>query len=320
MSTVPATVAIDLGTDSLAALVVTDHGRWLVPDPATGEPRWASAVHRDAQHILTAVRAQAQRQFGPLHRAVIAIPTGLTGAEPRRALVAAAEAAGFAAVELVLAAVGATWAPGSPVGVGETVLVHDLGATFEATVLRVGDDLPEVLATAAILDWPPDTAPTTAIDMTIACCRELLAAANAQWVLPVGGGARMPGLVPALEDALGRPVARLAEPELAVVRGIAQWWPRTGPRAVMARPAVDRMTPLVFTIPGGSARLLRWLVRPEEPYDAGAPLARVRLAGGALWDLTARSRGTLDQILIEGGAPVATGEWLALVRQDPAHR
>ena len=211
MSTVPATVAIDLGTDSLAALVVTDHGRWLVPDPATGEPRWASAVHRDAQHILTAVRAQAQRQFGPLHRAVIAIPTGLTGAEPRRALVAAAEAAGFAAVELVLAAVGAIWAPGSPVGVGETVLVHDLGATFEATVLRVGDDLPEVLATAAILDWPPDalgsvrrdgqrpegrtlgdTAPTTAIDMTIACCRELLAAANAQWVLPVGGGARMP--------------------------------------------------------------------------------------------------------------------------------
>jgi len=217
--------------------------------------------------------------------------------------------------------------------------VHDLGATFEATVLRVGDDLPEVLATAAILDWPRDaldsvrragqrpegrtlgdTAPTTAIDMTIACCRELLADANAQWVLPVGGGARMPGLVPALEDALGRPVARLPEPELAVVRGIAQWWPRTGPRAVMARPAVDRMTPLVFTIPGGSARLLRWLVRPEEPYDAGAPLARVRLAGGALWDLTARSRGTLDQILIEGGAPVATGEWLALVRQDPAHR
>ena len=82
----------------------------------------------------------------------------------------------------------------------------------------------------------------------------------------------------------------------------------------MARPSPDRMTPLVFTIPGGSAQLLRWLVQPEESYDEGAPLARIRLAGGALWDLTARTRGTLDQVLVAGGAPVSSGEWLALAR------
>jgi hypothetical protein len=316
--TVPATVVMDPGTASLAAMVVTEHGRWLVPDPATGEARWDSAIHPDAEHILAAVRTQAQRQFGPLHRAVIAIPSGLTA--PRRArLIGAADAAGFAAVELVLAAVGATWAPGSPVAVGDVVLVHDLGATFEATLLRVGDDLPEVLGSAAILDWPGDAGASAVVELSIACCRDLLDAHGrpaVAWVLPVGGGARVPGLMPALENALGRPVARLDEPELAVIRGIAQWLPRTGPRTVMARPAVDRMTPLVFTIPGGSARLLRWLVRPEESYDAGATLARVRLAGGALWDLTARSRGTLDQILIEGGSPVASGEWLAITRQD----
>jgi hypothetical protein len=168
-----------------------------------------------------------------------------------------------------------------------------------------------------------DTGASGAIELSIECSRDLLDAHGSPavaWVLPVGGGARMPGLEPALEHALGRPVARLDEPELAVVRGIAQWLPRTGPRTVMARPTVDRMTPLVFTIPGGAARLLRWLVRPEESYDVGATLARVRLAGGALWDLTARSRGTLDQILIEGGSLVTSGDWLAITRQDPVHR
>jgi hypothetical protein len=158
-----------------------------------------------------------------------------------------------------------------------------------------------------------------AIELTMASCRDLLARLALEhqqpdWVLPVGLGARTPRLRQALDRSLGIPVALVDEPELAVVRGAAQWLPRSGPRTVMARPSPERMVPLVFTIPGGSAQLLRWLVEPEQAYEVGAPLARVRLGSGAVWDLTARTRGTVDEVLVAGGRPIATGEWLALVR------
>jgi hypothetical protein len=86
-------------------------------------------------------------------------------------------------------------------------------------------------------------------------------------------------------------------------------------RGVVAVASTDRMVPLTFTIPGGSARLLRWLVAPTQPYQEGHPLARVRLAGGAVWELTARTGGTLEQMLVGDGAQISTGEWLALSRQ-----
>jgi molecular chaperone DnaK len=375
MRTLPPTVVIDFGPTSAAAVLVADalpgqaafeprsraaplrsadalpgQAAWLLPDPSTGQPRWPNGL-QPATELFAMMRGQAQRHAhatnaGSVDRAVITIPGSLTPGDPRRGrLIGAAEAAGFAAVELVLDAAGALWAPGSPVTVGDVVLVYDLGSTFEAVIARVGDDLPEVLAHASIQDWPPDAQPGSpaALELTMACCRDLLgnlgmsrptgppaersaAAASANvapnvaapaldWVLPVGGGARTPGLDQVLDRGLGPvPVAWLEEPELAVVRGTAHWLPRSGPRTVMARPAADRMTPLVFTFPGGSAQLLRWLVQPEESYDEGAPLARVRLAGGALWELTARTRGTLDQVLVDGEAPVSSGEWLALAR------
>ncbi len=132
----------------------------------------------------------------------------------------------------------------------------------------------------------------------------------------MGSGARTPGLEAALDSGLGIAVATVDEPELAIVRGAALWLPRSGPRSVMARPSPDRIVPLVFTIPGGSGQLLRWLVEPTQAYDAGAPVARVRLASGAVFDLTARTRGTLDDVLIAGGHPISTGDWLALVRPN----
>jgi hypothetical protein len=375
MRTLPPTLVIDFGTTSAAAVLVAEQvhveprsraaplrsadalsgqASWLLPDPSTGQPRWPNGL-QPASELFAVMRGQAQRRAhatnaGPVDRAVITIPGSVTPGDPRRGrLIGAAEAAGFTAVELVLDAAGALWAPGSPVTVGDVVLVYDLGATFEAVIARVGDDLPEVLAHASIQDWPVDAPPGSpaALELTMACCRDLLAGpgmprpagppaersgatrgpngmpsgmSNAgppalDRVLPVGGGARTPGLDQVLDRGIGPvPVAWLEEPELAVVRGTAHWLPRSGPRTVMARPAADRMTPLVFTIPGGSAQLLRWLVQPEESYDEGAPLARVRLAGGALWDLTARARGTLDQVLVDGGAPVSSGEWLALAR------
>jgi hypothetical protein len=83
---------------------------------------------------------------------------------------------------------------------------------------------------------------------------------------------------------------------------------------VPARTPVDRVLPLAFTIPGGSATLLRWLVSLAEEYEEGAALARVRLPSGALYDLAARAPGHLDAILAAPGTVIRTSDWVALTR------
>jgi hypothetical protein len=133
-------------------------------------------------------------------------------------------------------------------------------------------------------------------------------------VLPVGPGARIPGLTETLARTFGAPVHGLDDPESAVVRGAAAWLQRSGSRIVTAQVVAERTVPLSFAIPGGTATIIRWLVAPHEPYEPGTALARVRLSDGALWDLTARSGGTLDQCLVNDGGSVASGEWLALTR------
>jgi molecular chaperone DnaK len=155
------------------------------------------------------------------------------------------------------------------------------------------------------------------LDRTVHAARHLLArlhvpADRVATVLLTGGGARMPAVVEALSRAFGRPLRRVEEPELATVRGAARWLLHTGPRRVAALEAPGRVTPLAFEVPGGSARLLRWLVAPGAAYPAGRPLARVRLPDGALWDLTAAGGGTLGRMLVAEGADVAAGQWLAL--------
>lgn len=92
--------------------------------------------------------------------------------------------------------------------------------------------------------------------------------------------------------------------------GAGSWLPRT----VVAVASAEKLVPLAFTIPGGSAQLLRWLVPVTGSYDEGRALARVRLSHGAIWDLTARTSGTLEQILVADGVVVSSGEWLALSR------
>jgi hypothetical protein len=109
-------------------------------------------------------------------------------------------------------------------------------------------------------------------------------------------------------------VTTVEEPELAVIRGTAAWLPRSGTRRVPARGSDRRLVPLAYTIPGYTARLLRWLVEPRQPYEEGAVVARVRLATGAVWDLTVRTRGVLDEVLVPAGRDIRSGEWLALVR------
>ncbi|WJK34642.1 Hsp70 family protein [Solwaraspora sp. WMMA2065] len=155
------------------------------------------------------------------------------------------------------------------------------------------------------------------LDRTIACCRQMLAAvgvppASIGSVLLVGGGARMPAVAQAVHDAFQRPLRQVEQPELATVHGAARWLPRSGPRTIRASTETTGMVPLSFGIPGGSARLHRWLVVPGQPYPAGTPLARVRLPGGALWDLVAATPGTLDRLLVPPSAEVASHQWLAL--------
>jgi molecular chaperone DnaK (HSP70) len=270
--------------------------------------------------LLSAIRSEAQRRYGPVDRVVVTIPADYLPGDSRRArMVAAAEAAGFLAVELLVEAVAVVSAPlpGPPFAEADLVLVYDLGADFEATVVRIRPDMHEVIGHARIAELT--AGPATMLEQTFACCLDLLAGlaiapADLAEVIPIGGGCRTPGIDAAVQRGLDVRVSMVDAPELAVVRGAAHWLPHSSPREVPAEPSAYRMAPLAFTIPGGSARLLRWLVAPAQPYREGSVLARVRLASGAVWDLTARSHGTLEQILIGNGAQVTTGEWLALSR------
>lgn len=335
------TLIIDVTAAPAPALVVSEQGSWLVPAPATypvglgqlpaRDPapafagRWPGPVD-PAIEIVTALRNAAQRRLASagtdpalLDRATIITHAGVGVADPLRSrLVGATEAAGFTAVELLGAATAAVWAPGSPLRTGDLVLVYDLGSAFEASLVRAGEDGPEILGQASIVDWPP-TGRESVESLTVATCRDLLARlgvdrTHVAWMLPVGGGVRQPGLVPLVEHALGIAAAMIDEPELAVLHGAAARLHRGGSRTVAARGLGPRLVPLAYTIPGGTARLLRWLVEPRQAYEEGAVVARVRLSGGAIWDLTTRSRGVLDEVLVPSGRQVRSGDWLALVR------
>ncbi|GFJ78586.1 hypothetical protein Phou_027660 [Phytohabitans houttuyneae] len=157
------------------------------------------------------------------------------------------------------------------------------------------------------------------LSRTVTCCTDLLARLGVSphqvaAVLTVGGGSRMPAVSDLLQQTLRLPLRTTDDPDLAAVRGAAHWLPRSGPRRVPAVTSPEPSIPLSFAIPGGSAQLLRWLVAPGQAYVAGVPLARVRLPGGALWDLTARTPGTLDRLLATPGSEVVAHEWLALAR------
>lgn len=429
------TVTIDFGTTTAAAMVVTERGSWLVPDPASGEARWPCAIHGYGQRMVAGTAAVQRGQIDPVgyraglrrvlvdddpvvlgsrplrpveavaeflavmrsaaghllaslggplappDRAVVTVPPTATPALRDR-LVEAAEVAGFTGVELIRDPAAAVWAPGLPLRTGDLVLVYDAGATVGATLVRVGEN-PEILGHESPMDVPPDVRISTdiemypgvdvrpgvdvpagmdvqagtvvppmntqpgmgrpringpagrgvppgsaddlraaspgAIDRAITGCRDLLTRLGinpiqVSWVVVVGGRARVPGLGTRIEQGLGIAVATVDEPELAVVRGAAAWLARSGSRCVPARGSDQRLVPLAYTIPGYTARLVRWLVGPRQPYDEGAVVARVRLATGTVWDLTVRTPGVLDEVLVPAGRDIRSGEWLALVR------
>lgn len=408
------TMVIDFGADTAAAMVVTEQGSWLVPDPTSGEARWPCAIHWDGQRMvagaaavhggetdpagyraglrralvdeepvvlglrprspveavaefLAAMRNVAGRlltspggspgqpHWTPPDRAVVTVPATASPALRGR-LVEAAELAGFLGVELIPEPAAAVWAAGRPLRPGELVLVYDAGASVDATLVRIAEGRPEVLGSSvdghpggpepgssgqpgvngqsgidgqsdidvSPLDGTPGVGDLSAaasggIDRALAGGRDLLARlgvspAQVSWVAVVGGRARVPGLGARIEHGLGLAAAVVDEPELAVLRGAAAWLAHSGSRCVPARGSDQRLVPLAYTIPGYTARLLRWLVEPRQPYAEGAVVARVRLATGAVWDLTVRTSGVLDEVLVPAGRDIRSGEWLALVR------
>jgi len=125
----------------------------------------------------------------------------------------------------------------------------------------------------------------------------------------------MPAVADLVGLAFGRPVRRADDPDLAVVSGAAQWARSHAVRKVPALPRTDGATLLRWMIPPG--RLLRWLVPAGTPYEEGAPLARVRLDDGTIWDLCAGRPGRVEQVLAETGDVVSKDRWLAVALEQP---
>jgi molecular chaperone DnaK len=134
-------------------------------------------------------------------------------------------------------------------------------------------------------------------------------------VLLAGGSARLPGVADALTGSLGQPPRAAPDPQLAAVRGAARWAAGAADRVVPA--AVPRwlVEPVVWDVPGGAARLLRWTVRPGEAYPRGAVLAEIRTADDLVLGLTAPAAGGLLGPLPAPGAVV--GPVLAVAARRP---
>lgn len=124
-----------------------------------GEPRVLLAGEPHAPqdliaHLLRALRTRAQQVLGSadLDRLVLVSPTEFRPGDPRlRLLVDAGELAGFEEVELLDEAVAAASAKyeGEELVPGDLVLVHDIGAGFTASLVRLSaDGGHEVLAVA----------------------------------------------------------------------------------------------------------------------------------------------------------------------------
>jgi molecular chaperone DnaK (HSP70) len=311
MGALTPTLAVDLDTRSVVAAVVTDEGAWPVPDPASGELTWPCSIHsfrpvEPVMELLAGVRAAAQRGHGPVGRALLTIPASYSSGDPRRArLINAAEAAGFIAVELLSEPYAVVC--GTSLPTGSLVLVYDLGVTVEAALVRVGDTV-----VGHIGPVESDAATTVAAGQDL-LARHGVGPGGLSAIVPVGMGSRTPGLSETLSQAFGAPVHPVEDPELAVIRGAAAWLQRSGARTVPAQVPAQRTVPLSFAIPGGAATVMRWLVAPNQAYEPGAAMVRVRLADGALWDLTARSGGTVEQVIVGDGERAGAGEWLAFV-------
>lgn len=301
-------LAVDLGTDSTAAALLTSDQWRLVSDPETGARTWpapAGTGPAPVSQLLRAIKEAAQRRFGiRLTRLAAAVSPDPEVGVGERELLAAGQDASFDDVDLVPSHVAAVLDPASGPSYqdGATVLVCDLGATWSVALVRVNGDRSGLSGHAC----GPGTADLAgALRWVVDSSRKLAADAGAELAAAVisGGWAQHRGVIDHLQRALALPTRPAVEPELAGVRGVVRWAASTG-RRIPADPPRWRVEPMSWRIPGGQARVVRWLVEPNSPYPAGAGLARVRTADDRVFDLTATSDGVLLGHPVPAGAPV----------------
>ncbi|ETK38002.1 Hsp70 family protein [Microbispora sp. ATCC PTA-5024] len=151
---------------------------------------------------------------------------------------------------------------------------------------------------------------------TVACCRDVIRAAGVEEdevaaVLLTGGTTRMPVVAGTAAALLSLPSRSPKDPDLAVVQGAAGWAARAGERAAGSWPAASGEFPLRWRLTAEPATLLRWTVGVGEPFEAGRPLATVRLPDGSLQRLLADRAGVLTSDGADPGDAVVSGQWLA---------
>jgi Hsp70 protein len=150
------------------------------------------------------------------------------------------------------------------------------------------------------------------------CCQDVLrrggvSPAAIRRVLLMGGCARVPAVQQTIRR-LTRDFHLLPDPELAVVRGAAEWARSAPTRRIAGDPPQALMRALAWQIPGGAGRLVNWLVAEGEPYRANEILARIRAADETVWELAADRPGTRRRQCAAVGHTVATGDVLAITR------
>uniref|UniRef100_UPI000A572CD8 WD40 repeat domain-containing protein n=1 Tax=Streptomyces lushanensis TaxID=1434255 RepID=UPI000A572CD8 len=158
---------------------------------------------------------------------------------------------------------------------------------------------------------------------TVDCCRALMrqcgvGSAEVAYVLLSGGSSRIPAVRAVVEASLRLPVVRSDDPDLAVVLGAGAWAGGGAARRLAAGRPARGVEPLAWEIPGGSARLTRWLRAPGDSYAQGTALARVRLADGSLHDLTAAGPGRVLRRHAGPGERIAGGDWLVTCLRPPS--
>ncbi|MDT0308021.1 Hsp70 family protein [Streptomyces sp. DSM 44917] len=150
---------------------------------------------------------------------------------------------------------------------------------------------------------------------TVYCCEDLLEASGTRReelsaVLMVGGSTRSPVVADFLRDAFPVPVRQAEDAQHAVVRGACAWAGGGPGRVLRPRRPPAGARPLSWDLPGGEATLVDTLVAKGTPYEAGAPLARVRTAEGTLYRLLADAPGTVATWHAEPGTALFSGDWL----------
>jgi hypothetical protein len=148
-----------------------------------------------------------------------------------------------------------------------------------------------------------------ALDWAVGTGRRMLADAGTAVevaVIVVGGASRLDATVSTIQSGLSRPVRHPSEPELAVARGAARWAMGARARRTVAETAKWRVEPVAWEIPGGQARVVRWLVDEGASYGAGDVLAQIATPDDVVFDLAAVHPGTLLAHRVPAGHIVET--------------